>query len=456
MYEEDISVPPANLAGSLFIPAFANAIIVFVHGSGSNRFSSRNIYISRSFNKRGYATLLVDLLTETEKQLDRNTKHLRFDIDLLSKRLVLIVKWIATNPLTRDLQIGYFSASTGTAAALNSLACLNNIKAIVSRGGRTDLCQLDVLKKINIPLLLIVGSKDNNVISISKRTIRDFSNSAIVNLCLIPGATHFFEEPGKMDIVARLSLSWFDDHLLHSDNKFVNEYKANWLHTITNLRPRLHIKFRNRIAAGHLLSKMLSEYKKATDLLIVGIPRGGIVIADVLAEKFTNADFGLILSKRLRDPNNSESAIGTILFDDSVFISPNANNISNEYLKMELTTQKRNLLNQITLFHLEEYKLNCQDKRVILVDDGADTGSTLIAASRFIKSQHPKELIVALPVVPKRLVPILKEEGMKVIYVQAPRYFRSVENYYEDFSQLEDSDVLTIFNKRLKFHINNL
>ena len=178
MYEEDISVPPANLAGSLFIPAFANAIIVFVHGSGSNRFSSRNIYISRSFNKRGYATLLVDLLTETEKQLDRDTKHLRFDIDLLSKRLVLIVKWIATNPLTRDLQIGYFSASTGTAAALDSLACLNNIKAIVSRGGRTDLCQLDVLKKINIPLLLIVGSKDDNVISISKRTIRDFSNSA--------------------------------------------------------------------------------------------------------------------------------------------------------------------------------------------------------------------------------------------------------------------------------------
>lgn len=213
VYEDDILVQPASIVGRLVIPASSKAIVVFVHGCGSNRFSLRNIYASRLFNKRGYATVLIDLLTEDEKQKDRESKHLRFDINLLTNRVVSIVEWISANHLTRDLLIGIFSASTGTAAALNSISSSKQIKAIVSRGGRLDSCPPSIIRQIKSPLLLIVGSKVSTVVNMSKRIIKEIPNSAIVNFCLIPRASHFFEEPGKMDIVIKFSLLWFDIYL---------------------------------------------------------------------------------------------------------------------------------------------------------------------------------------------------------------------------------------------------
>jgi predicted phosphoribosyltransferase/dienelactone hydrolase len=452
MYEVDINIPSVNLVGSLTIPPSSKVLIIFIHGSGSNRFSTRNTYISRFFNKEGYSTLLIDLLSEHEKQEDRESKHIRFDIDLLSKRIVSIVEWVSINPLTRDLAIGFFSASTATAAALNSLVHLTNIKAIVSRGGRIDLCHSNALRELHVPLLLIVGSRDDVVASITKRTIKGFSDSVNVKLCLVPGTSHFFEEPGKMDIVAKLSLLWFDIYLKHSKSNFVNEYKGNWLQSLSENRPHFRIKFQNRVAAGHLLANMLTEYKKTENLLIIGIPRGGIIIADILAEKLSNAEFGLIMIKRLRNPNNSESTIGTILSDGSAYFNAEASNISDGYIKMEISAQKRELSNQIALYNLGEYKINFQGKRIILVDDGANTGSTLIAVSRLVKLQNPLEITAALPVIPNNLVPILKREGIEVKYIQSPRNFKSVDAYYKDFSQVDDSQVVSIVNHRLRFH----
>jgi putative phosphoribosyl transferase len=452
MHKEEVKIPTESLNGSLCIPTGTKAIIVLVHGSGSNQYSIRNRYLSEKLNQKGFATLLINLLTDNENQIDSVSKHLRFDIDLLSKRLISITKWLSDYKITRELQIGYLSSSTGTAAALNSLACLDNIGAIVSRGGRVDLCNSDILKKLKTPLLVVVGSKDEYVINSSRRVIKDLARPDMVDLSIIPGASHFFEEEGKMDIVSKLSISWFQFHLLKNGCKFVNEYKGNWFDSLGKFQTRLQIKFRDRIAAGHILANMLSEYRDVKNVLIVGIPRGGIIIADIIAEKLPHADFGIAISKRLRHPNNSESSIGTILYDDSVYINNTISEISQNYIQMEISNQKKNLIDQITFYGLQDYDINYSNKTVILVDDGAHTGSTLIATSRLINTQNPKELVVVLPVLPKHIVPFLQKESLRVYYVRSPNNFKSVEEYYRDFRQVDDSTILEILQKRLTIY----
>ncbi len=160
VYKDHIIIPNIGIKGNLFMPLESKAIIIFVHGSGSNRFSTRNAFISKNFNEQGFATLLVDLLTEKEKEEDTFTKHIRFDLELLTQRLISITQWVLGNQLTKHLSIGYFSSSTGTAAALKASIKFNEIGAIVSRCGRTDLVDKSVLNKIVTPTLFIIGGKD--------------------------------------------------------------------------------------------------------------------------------------------------------------------------------------------------------------------------------------------------------------------------------------------------------
>jgi predicted phosphoribosyltransferase len=237
---------------------------------------------------------------------------------------------------------------------------------------------------------------------------------------------------------------------LKKDVEFVNPYKENILNTLSRvLKSSLQIQFQDRISAARILANILSRYRDNKDVVIVGIPSGGIIIADIIAAKFLYAEFGVVISKRLRNPNDSESAIGTILFDGSIYMNPDMKGISQDYVQMEISHQKEILKNQIHYFGLQNYRLNCQDKIAILVDDGAHTGSTLIAASRSINSQNPSELIIALPVVPKQVIPLLHNEATKVEYIRSSRNFKSVEEYYKDFNQVENSTVLEILKRRL-------
>lgn len=200
-----------TLEGNLVVPEVAKGIVLFAHGSGSSRFSPRNRYVAEVLNSVGLATLLMDLLTKEEERIDIESGRLRFDIDLLSTRIMCATQWLMSNARTRNLAIGYFGSSTGAAAALIAAAKLpHNVSAVVSRGGRPDLAK-EYLAMVKAPTLFIVGGDDEAVIEMNKEAIKYLD--AEKRLEIVPGATHLFEEPGALEAVARLAADWFVCHL---------------------------------------------------------------------------------------------------------------------------------------------------------------------------------------------------------------------------------------------------
>lgn len=210
--EVRIPVDSIYLEGKLSIPEGARGIVVFVHGSGSSRHSPRNQYVANELQKGGLGTLLFDLLTVEEERVDMITRHLRFDIELLSKRLVDVTGWLLSRQDTQNLNIGYFGASTGAAAALIAAKeYADIIKAVVSRGGRPDLAE-NTLMYVKAPTLLIVGGRDTEVINLNRWAL-DRIVILEKELRIIPGATHLFEEQGALEEVARLAGEWFKRYL---------------------------------------------------------------------------------------------------------------------------------------------------------------------------------------------------------------------------------------------------
>jgi len=206
-----------SIKGSLNIFEGAKGIVLFAHGSGSGRFSPRNRYVAGVLEEAKIASLLIDLLTEEEEQVDLQTRQLRFDIDLLATRVVGATKWLLADSTLSKLKIGYFGASTGASAALVAAAELGeHISAIVSRGGRPDLAGA-ALAKVKAPTLLIVGGNDSVVIDLNERAMEQLAGEK--ELAIVPGAGHLFEEPGAMEQVAQHAAKWFERYLYRDKNK---------------------------------------------------------------------------------------------------------------------------------------------------------------------------------------------------------------------------------------------
>jgi putative phosphoribosyl transferase len=204
-----IPVDGVTLEGALAIPVQATGLVLFAHGSGSSRFSPRNNYVAGELRRAGLGTLLIDLLTRAEDQ----DYERRFDIALLTQRLVAVSKWLAAQSATASLPPGLFGASTGAAAALQAAAALPQmVKAVVSRGGRPDLAGKQALTQVQCPTLLIVGGYDDVVIELNKQ-----ANALLTckkELVIVPGATHLFEEPGTLEQVAQLAAGWFRKYIM--------------------------------------------------------------------------------------------------------------------------------------------------------------------------------------------------------------------------------------------------
>jgi dienelactone hydrolase len=207
----EVNLRDVSLEGTLTVPRNATGVVVFAHGSGSSRFSPRNRGVAATLNDAGLTTLLLDLLTEEENEIDAVTRGLRFDIGLLTRRLVATVDWLGVRRETATLPVGLFGASTGAAAALRAAAARPKcVSAVVSRGGRPDLAG-DALRHVEAPTLLIVGGNDTPVIEMNQDAVRLMH--CVHRLHIIPGATHLFEEPGKLERVAQLARDWFRQHL---------------------------------------------------------------------------------------------------------------------------------------------------------------------------------------------------------------------------------------------------
>jgi pimeloyl-ACP methyl ester carboxylesterase len=207
-----VAVGSLTLEGNLNLPEGAPAVVLFCHGSGSSRHSSRNRHVAQVLNEARLATLLIDLLSAEEEAIDRHTAHLRFDISLLAERVVHATDWLRQSPETKQLRIGYFGASTGAAAALAAAAERpRTVGAVVSRGGRPDLAG-EALPRVRAPTLLIVGERDAQVIELNRSALAHLRCEK--QLVIVPGATHLFEEPGALDAVAGLARDWFQRHLM--------------------------------------------------------------------------------------------------------------------------------------------------------------------------------------------------------------------------------------------------
>lgn len=209
--EVQIRAGSALLRGELKVPEQATGVVIFAHGSGSSRRSPRNQYVAQVIREGGVATLLFDLLTRQEEAIDEHTREIRFDINLLAQRLVAATNWLAAQTNTNPLRPGYFGASTGGAAALVAAAEMGEkVGAVVSRGGRPDLAGTS-LSFVTAPTLLIVGGLDGPVIRMNEDAYAQLR--CLKELKIIPGATHLFEEPGKLEDVAGLAATWFQKHL---------------------------------------------------------------------------------------------------------------------------------------------------------------------------------------------------------------------------------------------------
>jgi dienelactone hydrolase len=205
-----LDVAEGFLFGTLAVPPGAVGLVVFAHGSGSSRHSPRNRAVAAALNAAGLATLLLDLLTADEDLRDRLTAAVRFDIALLTRRLEIAVRWAMAQPQTAPLPIGLFGASTGGAAALGAAADIQEVRAVVVRGGRPDLAG-EALRRVRAPTLMIVGGDDDVVLDLNRRACA--AMLAECRVAVIPGATHLFEEPGALEEVSRLAVDWFLQYL---------------------------------------------------------------------------------------------------------------------------------------------------------------------------------------------------------------------------------------------------
>lgn len=202
-----------RLEGIVSIPEDVRGFVVFVHGSGSSRHSPRNQYVAQTLQEGGLATLLFDLLTPYEEESDLQTRHLRFDINLLARRTAGVLEWLTLQPYVYGLRIGLFGSSTGAAAALMAAAELpHQVDAVVSRGGRPDLAGR-ALPQVEAPTLLIVGGNDEVVVDLNKQALAQMQEGVTTKLMVVPGASHLFEEPGTLEHAARLARDWFQTHL---------------------------------------------------------------------------------------------------------------------------------------------------------------------------------------------------------------------------------------------------
>jgi dienelactone hydrolase len=213
--ESSVRIPAGRvgLEADLSIPGDATGLVLFAHGSGSSRLSPRNRMVAAALRDAGLATLLMDLLTAEEEEVDARTGELRFAIPFLSERLLAAIRWATEDPATRSSTLGCFGASTGAAAALVAAAERPEaVRAVVSRGGRPDLAG-DALPRVRAPTLLIVGGADQVVLDLNREALGRMADAGETRLEVVPGATHLFEEPGALEGVARLAAAWFERFL---------------------------------------------------------------------------------------------------------------------------------------------------------------------------------------------------------------------------------------------------
>ncbi|GAA4465247.1 phosphoribosyltransferase family protein [Novipirellula rosea] len=293
-----------------------------------------------------------------------------------------------------------------------------------SRSGRPDLA--DDIEYVRAPTLLIVGGEDRTVIELNQQALGRLPRDA--RLEIVPGATHLFSEPGTLEQVSGLASHWFQTHLQ-------TKRKANAM-------------FHDRDDAGRQLTAALSTME-LLDPLVLGIPRGGMITAAVIADAI-DAELDVVLAHKLRSPLQPELAFGALGEDGRVYLNPLARDIhglTEDYLEDERKIQLHEIQRRQNLFRSDHPAAKIAGRSVILTDDGVATGSTMFAAIEVVKAQQPHELIVAVPVTPPTTLGRLQQQCDRVVFLSAPADFIAVAQFYESFLPISDQQVVDLLNR---------
>jgi len=429
--KQKVSIPSdaVHLEGELTIPEHATGIVLFVHGSGSSHLSPRNQFVAGALQNLGLATLLFDLLTEEEAAERENV----FDIDFLAHRLSDATRWLLRRADTRDYPLGYFGASTGAAAALVAAAQDKNIAAVVSRGGRPDLA-IRQLAGVRAPTLLIVGGHDFGVIELNEKAYRVLRCEKLLKI--VPGATHLFEEPGALEQVSGLAGNWFKRHLREPET--------------ANSETDHPIVYTDRTAAGRMLARRLMSYAD-TDVVVLGIPRGGVPVAKEIAGAL-GAPLDIIVARKLGAPGQTELGIGAIVDGDHPSAIFNWETIyrlgvSEDYVDAEMSRQLQEVKRREAAYRNGRSAIPLAGKTVILVDDGIATGASVRAALRGVRRRQPGRIVLATPVAPPETIEALRGDADEIVCLETPADFFAVGQFYRDFRQVSDDQVKAILSE---------
>lgn len=429
-----------RLDGTLSVPEGASGIVVFAHGSGSSRFSPRNRAVAEWLNACGLGTLLFDLLTEHEEQLDAVSRRFRFDVELLARRLVLGTDWLLEHERTAARRIGFFGSSTGAAAALIGAAQRPGVvAAVVSRGGRPDLAG-DALGLVQAPTLLIVGGNDEEVLDANRDAAERMS--APVRLEVISGATHLFEEPGALERVSELAGDWFT-------RAFVTEDRSGRFERSFDRERRV---FADRRHAGRQLALQLSELfdrEQLANVVLVALPRGGVPVAHEVST-LLDVPLEVLFVRKLGAPLQPEYAIGAICEDGTAFVDSEAARLTgadDDAVRSIIDRELARMADYRQRFSVERRELEVRDRDVVLIDDGLATGMTALAAARDLRKRAARTITFAAPVCAPQSLQSMRDEFDRAVCLQLPDDLGAIGFWYRDFDPPSDDEIASMLSR---------
>jgi predicted phosphoribosyltransferase/pimeloyl-ACP methyl ester carboxylesterase len=417
-----VSIGTDHLDGLLGVPAGAQGLVIFAHGSGSGRLSPRNNQVAAGLRDAGMATLLLDLLHPEEEADRRNV----FDIDLLAARLVSATRWALSEPELAGMGIGFFGASTGAAAALVAAARLGgDIAAVVSRGGRPDLAG-EALDRVDAPTLFIVGGNDGPVIPLNRQAYERLHRTK--DLVIVPGAGHLFEEPGTLDQVLEHARDWFLRFLPRPLS-----YSGG--------------DFQNRADAGRKLARALAHLKQKRPV-VLALPRGGVPVGFEVARAL-GAPLDVVLVRKIGAPGQPELGLGAVVDGEKPQFVRNEELIEllqpgRRYLEAEEKRQLAEIERRRAVYRPGRSPIPLKERTVIVVDDGIATGGTMKAVLKALAHVGAKRLVLAVPVAPRETLRDFSALADEVVCLMTPEPFYAVGAFYRDFTQTTDAQVIDL------------